>query len=137
MVAFRRCAFAVIALLPSALGGQVQIPCLEVPHPFQAYRYDARRLFIDSYQVYRSAFRIYFTFVSGRILISYHRQYAFGHDDLKLSPLPHDFQWNVMQIPQSFSDNLNGFGASIVDAMSTMVCLIHIFCLHHVMSIYA
>lgn len=40
------------------------------------------------------------------------RKFAFGHDD-------------VTPVSKSFTDGRNGWGASIVDAMSTLVCVLH------------
>jgi hypothetical protein len=73
-----------------------------------------RAIFLDSYDAYKYVSNIYITFI---LQYSYDtRKYAWGHDDL--TPLS-----------KSFYDGRNGWGASIVDAMTTLVCLLFLYTL--------
>ncbi|KAF4583556.1 maturation of Asn-linked oligosaccharides protein [Pleurotus pulmonarius] len=79
-----------LALVSYSLGGAVQKPDLVLPPGAEERRDAVTKIFVDSYEAYRT--------------------FAFGHDDL--SPQS-----------KSFSDGRNGWGATIVDALPTMVIM--------------
>ncbi|KDQ31758.1 glycoside hydrolase family 47 protein [Pleurotus ostreatus PC15] len=79
-----------LALASYSLGGPVQKPNLVLPAGSEEHRDAVTKIFVDSYEAYRT--------------------FAFGHDDL--SPQS-----------KSFSDGRNGWGATIVDALPTMVIM--------------
>ncbi|KAF9495142.1 glycoside hydrolase family 47 protein [Pleurotus eryngii] len=79
-----------LALASNSLGGAVQKPNLVLPAGSEEHRDAVTKIFVDSYEAYRT--------------------FAFGHDDL--SPQS-----------KSFSDGRNGWGATIVDALPTMVIM--------------
>ena len=102
-------AIALVSAAISAHAGRVQFEDLTVPSSAAANRDSVVRIFTDSYNEYRCARN--FSMLSMGLCYGWpdcHRTSAFGHDE-------------VEPISNNYSDLYSGWGASIVDGMSTMV----------------
>lgn len=102
--------FSVAAIAPAstAQAARVQFPGLTVPSNATADRASVVRIFNESYNAYRCGGDI-FGIVPRLEFDVCPREYAFGHDE-------------VAPLSRKTADPRNGWGATIVDAMSTMVC---------------
>lgn len=99
---------ALVAPARVTQAGRVQLPGLTVPSNATADCASVVQIFKKSYSAYRSGREIY-GIVSKPEFDICSRKYAFGHDE-------------VTPLSREPSDPLNGWGATIIDAMSTMVC---------------
>lgn len=95
-----------VSALAQASG--VQLPGLTVPPSAAADRESVVQIFNESYNAYRCAEDISVILFPNRVGIC-RREFAFGHDE-------------VAPLSQQPLDPRNGWGATIVDAMNTMVC---------------
>lgn len=95
-----------------AQANSVQLPGLTVPSSAAADRASVVSIFNKSYNLYRSAKEIFCVLFSLFSKPGCRREVAFGHDEMGPLSL------------QAF-DSRNGWGATIVDAMDTMVCTSH------------
>jgi len=88
-----------------ASAATIQKPFLMLPKEADKNRQAVKDMFLYSYDAYK------FVLTCGPAVANpngYHRKYAWCHDD-------------VTPISQSFSDERNGWGASVIDSLSTMV----------------
>ena len=90
----------------NVLGALIQKPGLALPHSAASHNQAVKDIFLTSYNAYKYALIL----CSLSLLILYSREFAFGHDDLE-------------PVTKSFTDGRNGWGATIVDALSTLVCM--------------
>lgn len=97
-----------------AQAGSVQLSGLTVPSSAAADRASVVKIFNESYNLYRCAKEIFcvFSLIPKPEVGGCRREVAFGHDEMGPLSL------------QAF-DSRNGWGATIVDAMDTMVCASH------------
>lgn len=115
---------AVIAPASMTQAGRVQLPGLTIPSNATADRASVVQIFHESYHAYRCGIDIQGIVPRAEFDVCT-RKYAFGHDEVApLSRQPYN--------PR------NGWGATIVDAMGTMVrgsCyLLYVFGLNHDLS---
>lgn len=115
---------AVIAPASMTQAGRVQLPGLTIPSNATADRASVVQIFHESYHAYRCGRDIQGIVPRPEFDVC-PRKYAFGHDEVApLSRKPYN--------PR------NGWGATIVDSMSTMVCksryLPYVFGLNHDLS---
>lgn len=105
---FRFCGLP-LALLSctSVLAGVVQKPGLVLPLDARSHRDAAEAIFVKSYESYRF---VHTLVPCETLLTEFNRKFAFGHDDLE-------------PISGTFDDGRNGWGATIVDALTTLVRL--------------
>jgi mannosyl-oligosaccharide alpha-1,2-mannosidase len=103
MSSFRR---LFLALAASAVSAElVQKPGLQLPDSAASQREAVKDLFVTSYEAYQYVLFIFISTCTHRIPC---RTYAWGHDDL-------------LPVSETYFDGRNGWGASIADAMGTMV----------------
>jgi hypothetical protein len=102
----RALGLASVAVLAQA--GRVQLPGLTVPPSAAADRASVVQIFNESYNAYRCGRDIYAIVPKPEFDVC-PRKYAFGHDE-------------VAPLSQQPLDPRNGWGATIVDGMGTMVC---------------
>ena len=93
-------------LVAAVYGGTVQKSSLKLPRDAAKHRDAVKSIFLDTYHAYKYALH----HLPIPLLSNDHRTYAFGHDDLT-------------PVSKSFSDGRNGWGATIVDALTTLVGL--------------
>ncbi len=91
-----------------AQAGSVQLPGLTVPSSAAADRASVVQIFCDSYNAYKCVWEISRMFVP-KPDGDCRRKFSFGHDE-------------VAPLSKQPLDPRNGWGATIVDAMGTMVC---------------
>jgi hypothetical protein len=106
----RAVGLAAVAALAQA--GSVQVPGLTVPPSSAEDRASVVKIFNNSYIAYRCANEtsdVFFSIYLRPEIVGCRSNFAFGHDE-------------VAPLSQQPLDPRNGWGATIVDAMGTMVC---------------
>lgn len=104
---FRQLVLVACSGFGAVFAGPIQNPHLVLPHDAPTHKQAVENIFLESWAAYKYEI---FSITTQRILtFELLRQFAFGHDDLT-------------PVSKSFVDGRNGWGASVVDAMSTMVC---------------
>jgi len=106
MTFFSRWFLAVLAA-SAVNAAQVQKPGLQVPANATIHQAAVKDLFVTSYEAYQYVRTVFISACTHRVAC---RKYAWGHDDL-------------LPVSESYFDGRNGWGASIADAMSTMVSI--------------
>lgn len=118
---FGREALLLLSALASATSAaQVQKPGLKLPASAAANANEIKSMFTEAYSTYRCVLNLsgckikadacHALFPTRFRVCRVSRKIAFGHDDLQ-------------PVSMTFNDGRNGWGASIVDAMSTMVIM--------------
>lgn len=100
---------SITAVIPWSLAANVQKPGLTVPAEYASNKQAVITMFTETYEQYKCV--ILLLSFSLLLSLSYHsiwRKFAFGHDDLQ-------------PVSETFNDGRNGWGATIVDALDTMV----------------
>lgn len=113
---FRRASIVVLlgylSTTHSVLGGQVQKSDLTLPNDAAIHRAAVENIFLESYAAYKLGFddiwMFYYALMGDVLFSDCCRKYAWGHDDLT-------------PVSKSFTDGRNGWGATIVDALTTLV----------------
>lgn len=104
MTSFRRWFLAVLAA--SVVKAEpVQKSDLQLPPSASFHQATVKELFVTSYEAYQYDTVVFLSICTHHIAC---REYAWGHDDL-------------LPVSESYFDGRNGWGASIADAMGTMV----------------
>lgn len=104
MTSFRRWFLA--ALATSAVKAEsVQKSDLQLPLSAVVYQAEVKDIFVTSYEAYQYDTTVFLSVCTHHVA---RRKYAWGYDDL-------------LPVSETYYDGRNGWGASIADAMSTMV----------------
>ncbi len=111
-VKFNVLAAAVVCSLSTTnvLGALIQKPGLVLPRSAATQKQAVKDIFLTSYNAYKYVSMSHLAQFYLFYLTFRHREFAFGHDDLE-------------PVSKSFTDGRNGWGATIVDALSTLVSI--------------
>lgn len=122
-----RVLLAALALVSTSNAGKVQKPGLRLPSSAKQNAELIKSMFVDAYSTYRYVLQFkticvimsrathVFTFILCFLRVFHsrfamYREVAFGHDDLQ-------------PVSLTFNDGRNGWGATIVDGMPTMIIM--------------